>query len=57
MCKGDGSILMKGDEDNILLLSQLKQADPEKFKRYLCNERNVKTIDLPNFKIVYMNYS
>jgi len=42
MCKGDGSILMEGDEDNILLLSQLKQANPEKFKRYLYNERNVK---------------
>ncbi|OPL20496.1 hypothetical protein AM593_07324, partial [Mytilus galloprovincialis] len=33
MCKGDGSIRMSGDEDNILLLSQLKQANPEKFKR------------------------
>ncbi|KAL5008641.1 hypothetical protein ScPMuIL_014222 [Solemya velum] len=33
MCKGDGSITTDGDDENIALLSQLKQSNPEKWKK------------------------
>ncbi|KAL4239001.1 Codanin-1 C-terminus [Mactra antiquata] len=33
MCKGDGSICTNNDDENIALLSELKQTNPEKFKR------------------------
>ena len=33
MCKGDASFKQDGDDENVSLLSQLKQTNPQKFKR------------------------
>jgi len=35
MCKGDGNIRNHEDDENIVVLSQLKRTNPEKFKRYI----------------------